>query len=57
MADIYNVYNILAAIFKYIFITIIYLFIFGIMRMIYLDIKKQTCRVPVESQGMAYLQL
>lgn len=32
-------YNILAIIFKYIFIVIIYLFIFSIIRLIYLDIK------------------
>lgn len=58
MADIYNVYNILAAIFKYIFITIIYLFIFGIMRMIYLDIKKTNMPRPRGiPRGMAYLQL
>lgn len=32
-------YNILAVIFKYIFIVIIYLFILSIIRLIYLDIK------------------
>ena len=32
-------YNILSVIFKYIFIVIIYLFIFSIIRLIYLDIK------------------
>lgn len=32
-------YNILALIFKYIFIIIIYLFIFSIIRLIYLDIR------------------
>lgn len=32
-------YNILALLFKYIFIIIIYLFIFSIIRLIYLDIK------------------
>lgn len=32
-------YNILAIIFRYIFIAIIYLFIFSIIRLIYLDIK------------------
>ncbi|MBU5257033.1 FHA domain-containing protein [Tissierella praeacuta] len=32
-------YNILALLFKYIFIVIIYLFIFSIIRLIYLDIR------------------
>ncbi len=32
-------YNILAILFKYIFIVIIYLFIFSIIRLIYLDIR------------------
>ena len=32
-------YNILAILFKYIFIIIIYLFIFSIIRLIYLDIR------------------
>ncbi|OLS02535.1 FHA domain-containing protein [Tissierella creatinophila] len=32
-------YNILSVIFKYIFIIIIYMFIFSIIRLIYLDIK------------------
>jgi len=56
MAD---VYTILASLLKYIFITIIYLFIFGIIRMIFLDIRKSETahkknKLP---KGMASLEL
>lgn len=34
-----KMFNFLSLIFRYVFILIIYLFIFGIMRLIYLDIK------------------
>ncbi len=42
-----NFFNILASVLKYIFILIIYLFIFGIIRMIYLDISRM--KMPVKA--------
>jgi len=51
-------YAFLSNIFKYIFIIIIYLFIFGIMRMIYLDIKKTNVFRPKGvPKGIPYLLL
>lgn len=47
-------YNILALIFKYIFIIIIYLFIFSIIRLIYLDIKGMG---GITSDNATYLKL
>lgn len=47
-------YNILATVFKYIFILIIYLFIFSIIRMIYLDIRGMR---GVGDPKAAYLKL
>lgn len=47
-------YNILAIFLKYIFIIIIYLFIFSIIRMIYLDIKGMR---GVVLENAAYLKL
>lgn len=41
-ADIVTFYNFLSSIFSYIFTLIIYLFIFGIIRLIYLDVKKMS---------------
>ena len=35
-------YNFLSTIFSYIFTLIIYLFIFGVIRLIYLDVKKMS---------------
>lgn len=35
-------YNLLSSIFSYIFTVIIYLFIFGVIRLIYLDVKKMS---------------
>ena len=35
-------YNFLSSIFSYIFTVIIYLFIFGVIRLIYLDVKKMS---------------
>lgn len=35
-------YNLLSSIFSYIFTFIIYLFIFGVIRLIYLDVKKMS---------------
>lgn len=47
-------YNILAILLKYIFIIIIYLFIFSIIRMIYLDIRGMR---GVVAENAAYLKL
>lgn len=47
-------YNILALLFKYIFIIIIYLFIFSIIRLIYLDIKGMG---SISSDTTKYLKL
>ncbi|NLY85094.1 MAG: FHA domain-containing protein [Tissierellia bacterium] len=47
-------YNILALLFKYIFIIIIYLFIFSIIRLIYLDIKGMNV---VSFDNKAYIKL
>ena len=40
-----TIFSALSTILRYVFITIIYLFIFGIIRMIFLDIKKMD--IPV----------
>ncbi|MCK9444203.1 MAG: FHA domain-containing protein [Tissierellaceae bacterium] len=47
-------YSILALIFKYIFIIVIYLFIFSIIRLIYLDIKSMDA---ISFEDRAYLKL
>lgn len=47
-------YNIISVLFKYLFIIIIYMFIFSIIRLIYLDIKSIRA---VNSDGNAYLKL
>lgn len=47
-------YNILAILFKYIFIVIIYLFIFSIIRLIYLDIRGMD---GISTDDRVYLKL
>lgn len=47
-------FNILSIIFKYIFIVIIYLFIFSIIRLIYMDIKSTSI---VDISDGAYIKL
>lgn len=47
-------YSILALIFKYIFIIVIYLFIFSIIRLIYLDIRSMDA---ISFEDRAYLKL
>ncbi len=47
-------YNILSVLFKYLFIIIIYMFIFSIIRLIYLDIKSIR---GIKTDGNAYLKL
>lgn len=44
----------LSLIFRYVFILLIYLFMFGIIRLIYLDIKSM---YSVEGEGNSYLKL
>ena len=48
-------YNFLSSIFSYIFTLIIYLFIFGVIRLIYLDVKKMS-RFENESVNVSGLQ-
>ena len=51
-------FSALSAILRYVFMTIIYLFIFGIIRMIFLDIRKMDVPRPRQiPKNMAYLQL
>ncbi|NLB80329.1 MAG: FHA domain-containing protein [Clostridiaceae bacterium] len=53
-----QVFVVLSSVFKYIFTAIIYLFIFGIIRMIFLDIRKiNTARPKGIPKGMPYLRL
>jgi len=54
-----EVYTILSSLLKYIFITIIYLFIFGIIRMIFLDIRKSEMSHKKNElpKGTGYLEL
>lgn len=47
-------YNILSLVFKYVFIVIIYLFIFSIIKLIYLDIKGIR---PIPFDNSTYLKL
>ncbi len=47
-------YNVLSILFKYIFIIIIYMFIFSIIRLIYLDIKSIR---GIKTDDNAYLKL
>ncbi len=54
----FSIYSLLATVLKYVFITIIYLFIFGIIRMITLDIRKMNAPRPKGiAKGTPYLQL
>ena len=50
-------FDTISYIFKYIFVLIIYLFIFGIMRMIYLDIKSMRGRNMMADGSHPYLKL
>ena len=54
-----NIFMILSSFLKYLFITVIYLFIFGIIRMIYLDIQKlDTSRKNAKAhKNIPYLEL
>lgn len=50
-------YSILASLLKYIFITIIYLFIFAIIRMIYLDIRRTSRDKRKPMHDTSYLEV
>ncbi|WHH59353.1 FHA domain-containing protein [Petroclostridium sp. X23] len=50
-------FEILSSIFKFIFILIIYVFIFGIIRLIYLDIKSLNDHGKKTNEKHAYLKL
>ena len=50
-------FEIFSSLLKYIFITVIYLFIFAIIRMIYLDIHSMNGRRTSENQNLPYLKL
>ena len=53
-----NILVILASLMKYIFITIIYIFIFAIIRMIYLDIRNMNVRKNrMAPKNCAYLEV
>ncbi|AFS77975.1 forkhead-associated (FHA) domain-containing protein [Gottschalkia acidurici 9a] len=47
-------FNVLSLIFRYVFILLIYLFMLGIIRLIYLDIKSM---YSLEGDGTSYLKL
>lgn len=52
------IFDVLTSLLKYIFITIIYIFIFAIIRMIYLDIKNMNVRKNrMAPKNCAYLEL
>ncbi|MDP4180455.1 MAG: FHA domain-containing protein [Bacillota bacterium] len=50
-------FDILSSLLKYIFITIIYLFIFGVIRLIYLDISSASKQKFVIKKNTSYLKL
>ncbi len=50
-------YSVLASLLKYIFVTVIYLFIFAIIRMIFLDIKKSTADKRKPQHDTTYLEV
>ena len=50
-------YEIISSLIKYLFITIIYLFLFGIIRLIYLDIRYMNIRSGLISGKYPYLKL
>lgn len=50
-------FELISSILKYIFTVIIYLFIFGVIRLIYLDIKSMNARKATVDEGYPYLKL
>ena len=55
--EVITLYEIISSLLKYIFITIIYLFIFAIIRMIYLDIRSMNTRMSTSSKKLPCLRL
>jgi hypothetical protein len=51
------VFEILSSLLKYIFVTIIYLFIYGVIRLIYLDIKSASSQSFQIKKNTPYLKL
>jgi pSer/pThr/pTyr-binding forkhead associated (FHA) protein len=51
------VFEILSSLLKYIFVTIIYLFIYGVIRLIYLDIKSASSQNFQIKKNTPYLKL
>ena len=53
-----NLFTIINALLKYLFVTVIYVFIFAIIRMIYLDIRSMNVRRNrMAPKNCAYLEL
>ena len=50
-------YEITSSLIKYIFVTIIYIFIFAIIRMIYLDIRSMNTHMSTTSKKLPYLKV
>jgi hypothetical protein len=50
-------YEVLSSLLKYVFITIIYVFIFGIVRLIYLDIRSMSEKSLQKEKCLPYLKL
>ncbi len=50
-------YEIISSLLKYVFITIIYVFIFGIIRLIYLDIRSMSGKSLQKEERLPYLKL
>ena len=57
MLKVRAMFETISLIVKYIFVLIVYLFIFGIMRMIYLDIKSMSLKKVIVSGKYPYLKL
>lgn len=57
MKEVIKLYEIISSLIKYIFVTIIYLFIFAIIRMIYIDIRSMNTHMSSNSQKLPYLKL
>lgn len=55
--EVWILFGILSSIMKYIFITIIYLFIFSVIRLIYLDIKSMDAQGRQKGRNFPYLKL
>jgi len=55
--EVFFLFEMLSIILRYIFITVIYLFIFGIIRLIYLDIKSLDAQAKKRKNNHPYLKL